>query len=95
MKPTPAEVRAELKHLRAVKPLIPHKDEYGINNYNLHSAQISTLRYGLTMAEIERQYPDLDTQGAAEDARYWLDGGEVLSPSGRWCVGQKSFAESL
>lgn len=85
MKKTQEEVKTELNNLRSIKPLIPHYDVYGINNHNLHNAQMQVLRYGLEMVDIIYQWrDDLDSLGAAEDANYWMSGGSVLSPVDSW-----------
>lgn len=86
-KPTAAQVEAERKALKHLKRLIPTLDRYRVNRHDAIDAQGQVMRFNLSMAEIKRQWPsetDGDTQGAAEDARYWMDGGDVLSPCQMW-----------
>lgn len=88
MRHTELEVKAELVALRALKPRLPRYDtRYAekLNNHAMLHAQIQSLRYDLTLADIRRQYPSgSHEQGAAEDALYWQQGGSVPKPSLCW-----------
>lgn len=93
MKPTSEMVKSEIKALRELKLEIPKSTDTGyekINNWNLIHAQIQTLRYGLEIVDIMKQFPDDDhVQGAAEDARYWMGGSQIPSPSKTWHLAPK------
>jgi hypothetical protein len=93
MRPT-SIVEHDCAILRGLKKYIPRFDRYRVDRHKLIDAQIQTMRGGLTYAHIKKNWPtetDGDAQGAAQDARFWMDGGKIASPSESWqslAVGQ-------
>lgn len=84
-KRTVEEIKAEWQALKALRPDVPHYDRYKVNQWAMIDAQIQVLRHGLTLAEINRQWAGTDDErGYAQDARFWMDGGDVLAPATAW-----------
>lgn len=77
-------IQSEWKALRAMRNSIPHYTRYRVNQWAQIDAQVRTLYDRLTLREIKARYADLDVRSAAEDALYWMRGGDVLSPSESW-----------
>lgn len=77
-------IQAEWCALRELRPSIPHYTVYHVNQWAQIDAQVRTLYDRLTLREIKARYSDLDVRSAAEDALYWMRGGDVLSPSDSW-----------
>ena len=95
VKPTAAEVHAELRALRSLRGQIPHYAEFGIDNFDMLAAQTQVIEYNLSMAQIARQFgEEAELCGAAEDALYWQQGGDVLSPAESWANVAKTVLES-
>lgn len=83
-KSTATEIQDEWQVLLALKKHVPHFDRYMVDQWKAIAAMVQVLRYDLLMPEIRQQWPDLDMRSAAEDARYWMDGGDVLSAAKSW-----------
>lgn len=85
----PEEIRDEVAALRQVRAEMPHytDDRYKTNQWALVDAAIETLLEGYTLAELRAKWDNDrggDARGAAEDALYWVDGGDIPSQSSVW-----------
>lgn len=80
-----SDIQNEWRTLRQMKRQIPRMSAWRprTNQHDAIDAMISALRYDMSLPEIKAQYQD-EAQGAAEDARYWADGGDILSPTKLW-----------
>ena len=78
--PTKQQIDDEWRLLKQMKKSIPHRDDHRLDNHAAIDAMIQILRFDLELTTWE----DLDTRSAAEDAKYWMDGGEILSPAESW-----------
>lgn len=95
MRKTDAEIKDELKRLKALKGRLPKTDKWGTKNWELLRAQTAAVRYRMTLADLKKQFADVDAQGAGEDAIYWMDGGAVFSPSESWTWVRKAQEMAL
>ncbi len=66
--PTKAQIKAEIKKLKAMKPFIPVKSYFGDNNHDSLDAEAATLEEDLSKDQImERYLPDEDKDPDADD----------------------------
>ncbi len=61
--PTKAQIKAEIKKLKAMKPFIPVKSMFGDNNHNSIDADIAVMEKNLTEEQIEERYLPRDEDG--------------------------------
>ena len=79
-----AEINAEIKKLRKVKPLVRQFNIFGGDNHAGIDAQILVLENGLTVDDCDERWPEGFGSEPYDSARYaadWLEGGEELPPS--------------
>ncbi len=62
-KPTKAEIKAEIKKLKAMKAFIPVKSMFGDNNHNSIDADIAVMEKNLTEEQIGERYLPRDEDG--------------------------------
>lgn len=89
-KPTAKEIDTERKALKHLKRFVPHRTRYGVDNWAMIGAQIQVLGMNFSYEEIDQAWPgpdetgDPECRGAAQDARYWMDGKDIISPTQSW-----------
>ena len=84
------EIRAEYEALKEIKNQVPQFTSWGIDQREMILAQVQTLEHEYTMEDVWKWWPSIeepqdgDVRGACEDAIYWKNGGDVLSPAQAW-----------
>lgn len=84
------EIQDEYLALEALQKRVPHFTHLGEDNWEMIGAQIQTLKWEYTIEQIDHWWPDKtgrsdgDNHGAAEDALFWKQGGDIPAPSEVW-----------
>jgi hypothetical protein len=76
-KPTPAQVKAEIKKLEKMKPTVRSTSHFGDNHHDAIDAQLAVMKEGLDNDAIYDRY-EHDPQNvldAALEVMGWMDGG--------------------
>ncbi len=86
------EIQQEYLALEAIQKRVPHFEHTGEDNWEMIGAQIQTLKWEYTLDQIDHWWPDKtgrddgNNHGAAEDALFWKQGGDIPSPSSIWSL---------